>query len=50
MKNTIKAENITNPNYPDITLWLLRFTNGKEIVYRGTWQALLRKYPNTTEV
>jgi len=45
----IKAENITNPQYPSITLWKLKYPNGRETIFRGSWQALFKKYKGKIE-
>jgi len=45
----IKVENITNPNYSSITLWKLRHPNGTETIFRGSWQALFKKYNGKIE-
>jgi hypothetical protein len=45
----VKAENVTNPNEPSIILWKLQHSNGKETVFRGSWQALMQKYKGKVE-
>jgi len=49
MRRNVKAENITNPNYPSIQLWKLKHPNGRETIFRGSWQALFKKYGGKVE-